>query len=155
MSARMIKRLASTLAAIAVASTLLVGVASPASASLGGASMTCYSGTGKVGFGLPFTPVATTWSLFYFRVNGGNWTTSAWYLTDSYGGYQIWDGNRLLSANQQGPLFQVGGNAYVEGWELRYSWDGYGWNDEWVNLGSCRTDTNFTDTMNTYIYTYN
>jgi hypothetical protein len=137
-----------------VALMLLVGVAGPASASLDQPSMVCYSGTGKVGFGLPFTPNQTSWSLFYYRVNGGQWYTSSWYLVDPYG-YNVWTGSRLETANQQGPLFQVGANSLVEGWELHYRWNGAEWAGSWVNLGSCRTDVDFTDTSNTYIYTYN
>ena len=113
--------------------------------------MTCYAGTGKVGFGLPFAPSKTTLSAFY----GGHWNVSDWYYTHVSGGYYRWNGSAYVVTNQQGPLFQVGAPMTVEGWELRRTLSGGVWVSAWVNLGSCATDVDFTDTSDTYIWTTN
>jgi len=128
-----IRRLAEIVAVAALTMTLVTTATTPAEASTG---ISCPQGYGIVVFTNP-SVADTTWSLYWYRVNGGAWQTTAWFYSVGYTTF-VWNGSSLDRTFGEAGAQPSVGTGYVEGWEQRYTPNGYGgWVYEWINMGSC------------------
>lgn len=128
------KVLPRAIAGLGLILALVVGTGvAPAQASTG-----CPLGTGWAAVTLPFVSEGA-YSLFYSRVDGGQWQQTPWYYSNGDSAWVYNSGTwQYLSLVESGATFDVGGGHLVEVYELRYTPSNWGY---WVWHGGCTTQS--------------
>jgi len=127
--------------ALTLAAGLAAGMSGTAHAAIPNAYLSCAEGTGMFAIELPIDATARM-SYFAYRVDGGAWTSTPWYYTNSGLSWVLDWGRWVALPLGGGPgMWDVGGNRLVEGFEYRYKAStGTG---SWISLGWCRTTSFF------------